>query len=62
MRGVTFVIINHYKSTAGLAGGPVVKNPSARTLFDINHSKILYDPPPRVMEIKTKINKWDLIK
>ena len=33
-----------------------------RTLYDINHSKILYDPPPRVMEIKTKINKWDLIK
>ena len=32
-----------------------------RTLSDINHSKILYDPPPRVMEIKTKI-KWDLIK
>ena len=32
-----------------------------RTLSDINHSKILYDPPPRVMEIKTKINKWDLI-
>ena len=29
---------------------------------DINQSKILYDPPPRVMEIKTKINKWDLIK
>ena len=33
-----------------------------RTHFDINHSKILYDPPSRVMEIKTKINKWDLIK
>ena len=33
-----------------------------RTLFDINHSKILYDPPPRVMEIKTKVNKGDLIK
>ena len=32
-----------------------------RTL-DMNQSKILYDPPPRVMEIKTKINKWDLIK
>ena len=28
-----------------------------RTLSDINHSKILYDPPPRVMEIKTKVNK-----
>ena len=33
-----------------------------RTLYDINRSKILYDPPPRVMKIKTKINKWDLIK
>ena len=33
-----------------------------RTLFDINHSKILFDPPPREMEIKTKINKWDLMK
>ena len=29
---------------------------------DINHSKILYDQLPRVMEIQTKINKWDLIK
>ena len=33
-----------------------------RTLDDINQSKILYDPPPRVMEIRTKVNKWDLIK
>ena len=33
-----------------------------KTLSDINHSTILYDPPPRVMEIKTKNNKWDLIK
>ena len=33
-----------------------------RTLEDINQSKILYDPPPRVMEIKTKTNKWALIK
>ena len=32
-----------------------------RTLDIINQSKILYDPPPRVMEIKTKVNKWDLI-
>ena len=31
-----------------------------KTLSDINQSKILYDPPPRIMEIKTKINKWDL--
>ena len=32
------------------------------TLSDINHRRILYDPPPRVMEIKAKINKWDIIK
>ena len=32
------------------------------TFFDINHSKILSDSPPRLMEIKTKVNKWDLIK
>ena len=33
-----------------------------RTFDDINQSKILYDTPPRVMEIKTKVNKWDHIK
>ena len=33
-----------------------------RTLDDINQSKILYDLPPRVIEIKTNINQWDLIK
>ena len=33
-----------------------------RTLNDMNQSKILYDPSSRVMEIKTKVNKWDLIK
>ena len=33
-----------------------------RTLDDINQTKILYDPPPRVMEIKTKVNKQDPIK
>ena len=32
------------------------------TLYDIHHRKILHDPPPTIMEIKTKINKWDLIK
>ena len=34
----------------------------SRILDNINQSKILYNPPPRVMEIKTKVNKWDLIK
>ena len=33
-----------------------------RMLSDINQNTILYDPTPRVMEIKTKVNKWDLIK
>ena len=40
----------------------LLKENIGRTLNDINQSKILYDSPPRVMEIKTKINKWDLIK
>ena len=31
-------------------------------LSDVNHSRILYDPPPRILEINAKINKWDLIK
>ena len=34
---------------------------TGRTLYDINH-KTLFDPAPREMEIKTKINKWDLMK
>ena len=33
-----------------------------KALSDINHSRILYDPLPRILEIKAKINKWDLIK
>ena len=33
-----------------------------KTLSYINHSRILYDPPPRILEIKAKINKWNLIK
>ena len=33
-----------------------------KTLCDIHHSRILYDPSPRIMEIKATINKWDLIK
>ena len=33
-----------------------------KTLSNIHHSRILYNPPPRILEIKAKINKWDLIK
>ena len=33
-----------------------------KTLSNINHSRILYEPPPRILKIKAKINKWDLIK
>ena len=33
-----------------------------RTLSDIHHSKIFYDPPPRVMETEAKINNFDLIE
>ena len=38
------------------------KTPRGKHRQNINHSRILYDPPPRVMEIEAKINKWDLIK
>ena len=37
-------------------------NGESKTLSDIHHSRILYDPPPRILEIKAKINKWDLVK
>ena len=40
----------------------LLKENISKTLSDINYSKILYDRPPRVMGIKAKINKWDLIK
>ena len=43
-------IIKHLKENIG------------RTLFDINCSNIFLDTSPRMMKIKTKINKWDLIK
>ena len=33
-----------------------------KALSNINHSRILYDPPPRILETKAKINKWDQIK
>ena len=33
-----------------------------KTLSDRNHSRILYDSPPRILGKKAKINKWDLIK
>ena len=33
-----------------------------KTLSDINHRRILYDPHPRILETKAKINKWDLMK
>ena len=40
----------------------LVEQNVSKTLSDINHSRILYDPPPRILEIKAKINKWDLMK
>ena len=40
----------------------LVKENIGKTVSNINHNRILYDPPPKVKEIKTKVNKWDLIK
>ena len=50
-------VLNVRPETIKLLGENIV-----RTLDDINQSKILYNPPLRAMEIKTKVNKWDLIK
>ena len=50
----------------GLNGRPetikLLEENIGKTLSDVNHSRILYDPPPRVMEIKADRNIWDLIK
>ena len=43
-------------------GKVLLEENTGKILSDINHSRILYGPPPRVIEIKAKINKWDLIK
>ena len=40
----------------------LVEENIGKTLSDTNHSRILYYSPPRILEIKAKINKWDLIK
>ena len=40
----------------------LVEQNVSKTPSNINHSRILYDPPPRILEIKAKINKWDLMK
>ena len=40
----------------------ILEENTGKTLSNINHRRILYDTPPRILEIKAKINKWDLIK
>ena len=40
----------------------LLEEDTGKTLSDIHHSRILYDPPRRILEIKAKINKCDLIK
>ena len=40
----------------------LLKENIGKTLSNINHSRNLYDPHPRILETKAKINKWDLIK
>ena len=42
--------------------GELLEENIGKTLSNIYHSRILCDPSPRVMEIKAKINKWDLVK
>ena len=53
----SFAIINVRPETIKL-----LEENIGKTLSKINHSRILYDPLPRILEIKAKINKWDIIK
>ena len=53
---------NQLKTSARPETIKLLEENIGRTLNDINQSNILYDPPPRVMKIKTKINKWYLTK
>ena len=57
MSVASFAIINIRPETIEL-----LEENIGKTHSDINHSTILYDPPPRILEIKGKIKKWDLIK
>ena len=52
----------YFSEIRGKSVNPTLKENIGKTLSDIHHSRILYDPPPRILEIKAKINKWDLIK
>ena len=49
-------------NSLSVASFSIIFSHSEGCLFNINHSRILYDPPSRILEIKAKINKWDLIK
>ena len=53
----SFAIINVRPETIKL-----LEENIGKTLSDINHSRIFYDLPPRILETKAKVNKWDLIK
>ena len=51
-----------YKTKCKIRNYKTLRGKHRQNFQDINQSKIFYDPPPRVMKIKTKINKWALIK
>ena len=50
-------LLQHHSSKAS-----ILEENIGKILSDINHSRILYDPPPRILETKAKVNKWDLVK
>ena len=60
-KAVTPMLLGGAEQSGWLCKGLVGESES-RTLSDINHSRILYDPHPRILETKAKINKWGLMK
>ena len=57
-----FHVLAIINSAAMNIGVHVLEENIGKTLSNINHSRTLYDPPPRILEIKVKIKKWDLMK
>ena len=59
--GLTFRSLIHFEFIFVYGVIKLLEENIGKTLSDIHHSRILYEPPPRIFEIKAKINKWDLI-
>ena len=69
-RGVRTRLTPHTKIKSRRAKDPSVtpdtiklwEENTEKSVVEINHSRVFFNPHPRIMKIKTKINKWNQIK